>query len=646
MSHGLRTIVDRREKMRLRFARLSLFVFISLCYEMRLRATGSGGDEAVVRFAHRPGEGDRPASFEGYETNSTRLVGGQIFSRKVMHSAANRLADFKGRHRVNSATETQIPTAKAGTPRHWSGRIIFRYGLAVGSVAAATALGLLADQLDLHESVFTFFVLAVALTSWYGGVWPAIIAFGFGALAFNYCFTPPSHSISFTREDFAYLSVFALFSGLLIWFGIVRRRVETALRQSRDELEIKIAQRTAELRKTNEQLQLEVAERRRAEEILRERASLLDLTRDTIFVRNMNDVITYWNRGAEELYGWTGQEAVGKVSHQLTRTSFPEPLNEINTKLLRTGCWEGELIHTTREGTRVVVASRWSLQRDERGNPTAILETNNNITERKEAQEALRRSRDELEIKVKERTAELRKTNVDLQSVNEELEAFAYSVSHDLRAPVRHIAGFTELLQKHSDAVLDDQSRHHISMILDSAKRMGTLVDDLLAFSRIGRAETQKTTVHLEQLIKGVVGELAPEAQGRNIAWRIGTLPICYGDPSMLRMVFANLVTNAVKFTRSREQAEIEIGSLNHKPDEVVVFVKDNGVGFDMKYMDKLFGVFQRLHSQEAFEGTGIGLATVQRIVQGHGGRVWAEASVNKGATFYVVLPKAGKANA
>ena len=563
-----------------------------------------------------------------------------------MHSAANRLADFAGRDRVNSATETQTPAAKAAAPRHSSGRIIFRYGLALGSVAAATALGFLAVRFDLHESVFTFFVLAVALTSWYAGVGPAVVAFGFGALAFNYYFTGPLYSISFTREDFAYFSVFALFSGLLIWFGIVRRRAEADLRQSRDELEIKVAERTVELRKTNEQLQQEVAERRRAEEILRERASLLDLTHDTVFVRDMNDVITYWNRGAEELYGWTSQEAVGQVTHQLTRTIFPEPLDEINAKVLRTGRWEGELIHTTRDGTRVVVASRWSLQRDERSKPIAILETNNNITERKQAEEALRRSRDELEIKVKERTTELRKTNVDLQSVNKELEAFAYSVSHDLRAPVRHIAGFTELLQKHSDAVLDDKSRHHIRMILEAANRMGSLVDDLLAFSRIGRAEPQKTTIHLERLVKDVIGEIAPDTQGRKIIWRVGTLPICYGDPSLLRLVFSNLVSNAVKFTRTRTQAEIEINSLNHMPDEVVVFVKDNGVGFDIKYKDKLFGVFQRLHSQEAFEGTGIGLATVQRIVQGHGGRVWAEASVNNGATFYVVLPKTGKVNA
>ena len=585
------------------------------------------------------------ASFEGWETNSTRSGGDQIFAATVMHSAANRLADFAGRDRVNSATENQTPATKVAAPPHSSGRITFRYGLALGSVAAATALGVLADRYDLHESVFTLFVLAVALTSWYAGVWPAVVAFGFGILAFNYYFTGPFYSISFTREDFAYFSVFAVLSGLLIWFGIVRRRAEAGLRQSRDELEIKVAGRTAELGKTNEQLQQEVAERMRAEEILRERASLLDLTHDTVFVRDMNDVITYWNRGAEELYGWTNQEAVGQVSHQLMATIFPEPLDEINTNLLRTGRWEGELIHATRDGTRVVAASRWSLQRDEAGNPSAILETNNNITERKQAEEALRRSRDELEIKVKERTGELRKMNADLQSVNKELEAFAYSVSHDLRAPVRHIAGFTELLQKHSDAVLDDKSRHHISMILDSAKRMGSLVDDLLAFSRIGRAEAQKTTVHLEPLVKGVVGEIAPDTKGRKIVWHIGNLPICYGDPAMLRLVFGNLVSNAVKFTQTCLQAEIEINSLNHTSDEVVVFVKDNGVGFDMKYKEKLFGIFQRLHSQEAFEGTGIGLATVQRIVQGHGGRVWAEAAVNNGATFYVALPKAGRVN-
>ena len=261
------------------------------------------------------------------------------------------------------------------------------------------------------------------------------------------------------------------------------------------------------------------------------------------------------------------------------------------------------------------------------------------LSEREKAEQALRRSHDELETKVKERTAELRKTNDDLQDVNRELEAFAYSVSHDLRAPLRHITGYAELLQKRADPPLDDKGQHQITRILDAANRMDTLVDDLLAFSRIGRAETQKTTVNLEQLVNSVVAEIAPDTQGRNVVWRIGTLPMCYGDPGLLRLVFSNLISNAVKFTQMREQAEIEIACANHTPDEVVVFVRDNGVGFDMKYKDKLFGVFQRLHSREAFEGTGIGLATVQRVVLRHAGRVWAQGSMNKGATFYVALP-------
>jgi PAS domain S-box-containing protein len=470
---------------------------------------------------------------------------------------------------------------------------IFRYGSAFGTVALALGIGLLAGHYGVRHVQFTLFLFAIAVTGWYGGRGNAMLAVVIAGLAYAYFFAEPIYSFAVNRENLPHYVLFILFGILVGWFGAVRRR---------------------------------------AEGILRQRANLLNLTHDTIFVRDMHDVITYWNRGAEELYGWTSEEALGQVSHQLTRTIFPEPLDEINAKLLGTGHWEGELIHTKRDGRRVVVASRWSLQRDEQGRPSAILETNNDVTERKEAEEAVRRSRDELEIKVKERTT-------DLQSVNKELEAFAYSVSHDLRAPVRHIAGFAELLQKHAEPVLDDKSRHHISMILDSANRMGTLVDDLLAFSRIGRAEAQKTTVHLEQLVKGVMGEIAPDTQDREIAWSIGTLPVCHGDPSMLRLVFGNLISNAVKFTRLRHTAQIQIGSINHQPNEVVVFIKDNGVGFDMKYKDKLFGVFQRLHSQEAFEGTGIGLATVERVVRRHGGRVWAESSVDHGATFFVALP-------
>jgi light-regulated signal transduction histidine kinase (bacteriophytochrome) len=276
----------------------------------------------------------------------------------------------------------------------------------------------------------------------------------------------------------------------------------------------------------------------------------------------------------------------------------------------------------------VVVASRWSLRQDQ-GRPVAILETNNDITERK------RREED-----IKSLNQELAKRSTELESINRELEAFAYSISHDLRAPLRHMAGYTELLQKKASSVVDEKSNHYMAMILDSAKRMGNLIDDLLAFSRIGRAETQKTLVSLAQLVREAVTEVRQDTEGRNIAWKIGALPDFYGDRSMLRLVVVNLISNAIKFTRPRPRAEIEIGCSEGNRDDLVVFVRDNGVGFDMKYVNKLFGVFQRLHQSDAFEGTGIGLATVQRIIHRHGGKVWAEGLVDSGATFYFSAPK------
>ena len=262
----------------------------------------------------------------------------------------------------------------------------------------------------------------------------------------------------------------------------------------------------------------------------------------------------------------------------------------------------------------------------------------------------LRQARDRLQVELeqrKRREEEIRQLNqqlvkqaAELEASNKELESFAYSVSHDLRAPLRHVIGYSELLQKQASSSLDDKSRRYMQTILESAKRMGNLIDDLLGFSRIGRAETKKTAVNLEQLVREVVAELRQETNGREIAWKIGALPVCYGDRSMLKLVLANLVSNAVKFSRMRAPAEIEIGCADEKDNLIEVFVRDNGAGFDMQYVNKLFGVFQRLHRSEEFEGTGIGLATVQRIIHRHSGKVRAEGAVDQGATFYFSLPK------
>jgi signal transduction histidine kinase len=252
--------------------------------------------------------------------------------------------------------------------------------------------------------------------------------------------------------------------------------------------------------------------------------------------------------------------------------------------------------------------------------------------------EAVNRRRAERTIS--ELNAELGRHVQQVEAANKELEAFSYSVSHDLRAPLRHLAGFVELLNKRDPAQLDEKSRHYLQVISESAQKMGALIDDLLAFSRMGRAELMKTRVDLGRLVRESIAELEAEAKGRPIDWQIAPLPEVVGDAAMLRLVLVNLLANALKFTRPRPRARIEIGADTGQPGETRIFVRDNGVGFDMKYVEKLFALFQRLHGPEEFEGTGVGLANVRRIIHRHGGRTWAEGVPDGGATFWFSLPK------
>jgi signal transduction histidine kinase len=292
----------------------------------------------------------------------------------------------------------------------------------------------------------------------------------------------------------------------------------------------------------------------------------------------------------------------------------------------------GEELHRTLTGELRSMSVRVSVAPGSESTLDRVLVSIVDITDLKRAEHEVLQLNRELEQRVLDRTAEL-------EAANKELEAFADSVSHDLRAPVRHSAGFLELLVEKADAALDEESREYVARISSSTERMRQLIDDLLAFSRLGRREMTKEPVDLNLLVQDVVRELMPEAQDRCVRWSIEALPAVSADRAMLRQVLSNLLSNALKFTRGRPEARIDVGFRVYRGD-TVVFVRDNGAGFDMARAHDLFGVFRRLHPSAEFEGTGIGLANVQRIINRHGGRTWAEGEVDHGAVFHFSLPR------
>jgi PAS domain S-box-containing protein len=383
-----------------------------------------------------------------------------------------------------------------------------------------------------------------------------------------------------------------------------------------------IARDTTERKRAHESLERHAA-------VLREQAQMLDLA--NVMARDLDSRIILWNSGMEKMYGWSKDEALGKNSHELLRTRFPESLETILAELHRNGHWEGELIHFDKAGRQLAVSSQWVLHSNAQGQPAAILEVNNDITERKRAEEEVRRMNIELEHRVDARTAQLK-------AANQELEAFTYSVAHDLRAPLRHIDAFSRILSDDFASSLPPEARRYLETIRNGSRNMSQLVDDLLNLARVGRQELRRKPIPLGGLVTEVVADLKRETEGRQIEWHIRQLPTVECDPGLMKQVFTNLLSNAVKYTRPRQKSVIEVGS-GKANGSTAIFVRDNGVGFNMKYVDKLFGVFQRLHRAEEFEGTGVGLATVDRILRKHGGSIWAESGINQGATFYFTVP-------
>ena len=353
-----------------------------------------------------------------------------------------------------------------------------------------------------------------------------------------------------------------------------------------------------------------------------------------IFVIDSDGKILSWNLGAKNITGLSEQDALGRdFSTWFSPDDLPagKPQRLIKAAL-ETGHAFEEWVRLQTGGKTFWAHLSATALRDGASPHPLVSVIVRDVTGLREAQQELERLREQAEQRCRQRTAEL-------DAAIKELDAFSYSVSHDLRAPLRHIDGFVEMLHQKLQASLDNTSKEYLQIITTAAKQMGTLIDALLSFSRISRAPLFKSQVALDKVVQSVVRDLHFEGEGREVEWAISPLPVVVGDPTLLRQVFFNLMANALKFTRRRKNTRIELGATEHE-SEWLFHVRDNGVGFDMQYGNKLFGVFQRLHAATEFEGTGIGLANVRRIVQRHGGRTWAEGVPDSGATFYFSLPR------
>jgi PAS domain S-box-containing protein len=482
---------------------------------------------------------------------------------------------------------------------------LIRYGTVVSSVAIATILTWVLQPV-MGRAIFALFYAAVAISSRVGGIVPGLFSALLSTLAINFFFVDPVYSFGFrTFGDFIQVALFAV-------VALVIGSINNELIAAKQRTETALAR-----------LQISEGRYRR----------LIDTAHEGILTLDVDGRINYVNEQLAQMLGYRAEELMGQSLFDLLMDPEREHAQS-NLDCLSEGLrWQGDYSLRRKTGSTLWCMVSTSPIADDHGDFQETLVMITDVSDRKTAELDLQQLNATLEQRVHERTAQL-------EAANKELEAFSYSVSHDLRAPFRHIVGFVQLLQKRlATTELDDTSQRYLKTIADTAQRAGKLVDDLLAFSRIGRAEIHCKMVDLNQLVQEVVRDLEPDFKERRIHWQIHPLPPVKGDPTLLRLAWQNLIENATKYTRSRSEAIIEIGSFE-QDQSLVCFVRDNGVGFDMQYVSKLFGVFQRLHNDPEFEGTGIGLAHVRRIIHRHGGQTWAEGQEGQGATFYFSLPR------
>jgi PAS domain S-box-containing protein len=379
-----------------------------------------------------------------------------------------------------------------------------------------------------------------------------------------------------------------------------------------------------------EDLKQEIAERRKAEEALHLKNFVFNDSIAANSIADLNGIINEINNSFLKMWGYADKnEVIGKpITHFLFDEADGLP---IITALQNSGEWEGDYKARRKDGSVFTAHGLATLVKDDTGKSVGYQSAVLDFTEKKNQEELIRQLNEELEAKVLQRTEQL-------ATANKELEAFSYSVSHDLRAPLRAVHSFTNILLEDHEKTLDDEGRRICGIISSSAIQMGKLIDDLLSFSRIGRSEVSLGILDMKSLAKSVINEMYGDKSKYRINFKLGKLSKAYGDSNLLRIVLTNLLSNAIKYSSKEPSSEIVISS--SKKNHIVTYsVKDNGVGFDMLYAHKLFGVFQRLHSEKEFEGNGVGLAIVQRIILKHGGNVWAEGEIDKGATFYFSLP-------